>query len=107
MRFIITIEDDGYELRYWNENTEEIGDVVVRSWTQKEFYNNVKEKSIKITQKELYKAFKIISDGNPFVILKSQDSNKFENLQSEKFYIDEELTYGNNLSNQSYNAGGN
>ena len=95
MRFIITYDDDGYELRYWNELTEEIGEVFAKAWTQKKFYEELREKGIRITQRELYKALKVITRENkPFVVLKSKGNNNMEMLFSETFSIDEVLTYG-------------
>lgn len=95
MRFIITFEDDGYELRYWNEITEEVGEVLIKSWTQKKFYEELKLKAIKITQKELRKSFNIINtEERPFVVLKSKEHSNIENLQNEVFIVDEDLTYG-------------
>ncbi len=102
MRFIITIEDDGYELRYWNEITEEIGDIIVKSWTQKNFYSELKEKGIKITQKEIRKSFKLLNDENcSFVVLKSADDGKIENLSIKIFTIDEALTYGKSFTDEA------
>ncbi len=95
MRFIITYEDDGYELRYWNEITEEVGEVFIKAWTQKKFSEGLKQKGVKIVQRELYKALKIISaDDRPFVVLKSNENNSIETLSNETFSIDEGLTYG-------------
>lgn len=96
MRFIITYEDDGYELRYWDEITEEVGEVFAKAWTQKKFYEELREKGVRITQRELLKSLKIISRENrPFVVLKSRDSNNnMEMLFKETFIIDEGLTYG-------------
>ncbi len=95
MRFIITYEDDGYELRYWNELTEEIGEVFAQAWTQKKFSDELKQKGVKITQRMLLSALKMISSENrPFVVLKSKESNNIETLSNEVFVIDESLTYG-------------
>jgi len=95
MRFIVTFDDDGYELRYWNEMTEEVGEVFAKAWTQKKFYEELKQKGIRIITRELRRAFKILNAENkPFVVLKSKENNKFETLSSETFVVDEGLTYG-------------
>jgi len=96
MRFIITYEDDGYELRYWNELTEEVGEVFAKAWTQKKFGDELKQKGVRIVQRELYRALKIISaEEKPFVVLKSKEnSGGIETLSNETFVVDESLTYG-------------
>jgi len=95
MRFIVTFEDDGYELRYWNEITEEVGEVFAKAWTQRKFSDELKQKGLRITQRELQRAFKIInSENRPFVVLKSKESNNFETLPNEVFVVDVGLTYG-------------
>lgn len=95
MRFIVTFEDDGYELRYWNEMTEEVGDVLAKAWTQRKFSDELKQKGVKITQRELQRAFKIINAENrPFVVLMSKENKNFETLSNEVFVVDEGLTYG-------------
>ena len=83
MKFIMMIEEDGYQVRYWDEITEEIGDSIAESWDPKTLYDNVQLVGMNILHEDFMKAYHIIESGDqPFVVLKS---NKKEDMSLEIF----------------------
>lgn len=93
MKFILMIEEDGYQVRYWDQINEEIGDSIGTSWNIKKLYNELKNKGFHISREVLEDAVSRLDNGpEPFVILKSE-SKSIVNLDSfinDQFKIDGE-----------------
>ena len=72
MKFILMVEEDGYQVRYWDEITEEIGDSIAESWDSRTLYEGMKQVGMNISHEDFKKAYDIIESGEqPFVVLKS------------------------------------
>ena len=83
MKFIVAVEENGYEFRHWDELTEEIGDSIATSWNRHTLYETLKNKDFHINKDEFTKAINMIDKGSNFVVLSSQaktiDLNTFLN----------------------------
>lgn len=91
MKFILMVEEDGYQVRYWDEITEEIGDSIAESWDSKILYNEVQQFGMNIHQEDFMHAYNIIESGEqPFVVLKSskKEDMSLEIFLNSKFTID-------------------
>ncbi len=90
MKFVLLIEEDGYELRYWDEINEEIRDSIISSWEEDELYKNLVDLDFHISRKTLNKAIKLIESGQQdFVILSSHNKpNHLDILHEDYFEIE-------------------
>jgi len=90
MKFVILIEESGYELRYWDEVNEEIRDSIVTCWDKNEFYDKLVEMGFHMSKRVLERVFFLIEDGKPFVVLSSVNNlNHLDNLHYDEFVIEE------------------
>lgn len=72
MKFVLLLEEDGYELRYWDEINEEIRDSIITSWDADDFYRRLVDMEFNIKKKTIVKAMKMIeSEEKDYVILAS------------------------------------
>lgn len=96
MKFILYLEDDGYQIRFWDEICENMGDIFVRDWNHNRLYKKLVNKGFQISKRELMKAFRILErEDKPFVVLKSEKGEtEFDTLRNDNFVVDEELTNG-------------
>ena len=96
MKFVLHLEDDGYQMRFWDEINETIGESIATNWDRKKLYEELFNKGFKINKDEFEKAIKILDDvQKPFVVLKSQKKEiDLDTFLSDLFIIDEELTDG-------------
>lgn len=76
MKFIFRIEENGYELRCWNELDEEIGDLLVDDWDLHQIYNYLRSANFNISMKTLERAEKELDYKN-FVLLEEVDKSFF------------------------------
>lgn len=75
MKFILLVEDEGYQIRYWNEMTSEIGPTIAESWDKNELYKKLSIKQFHIDKRVFNEAIKEIElEDKPFVVLKSDES---------------------------------
>jgi hypothetical protein len=74
MKFIILIEENGYQVRYWDEINNDIGECIAESWDNKNLLQILKSKGFNIKKQELEEAIKAIEE-EPFVILSSQNKD--------------------------------
>jgi len=89
MKLILTIEENGYELRYWDEITEEVGDSIITSWDVELFHQQLVNMNFNISKKVLNDAVRIIEDDKQdFVLLTSKNKpNKLDTLHDDVFTI--------------------
>ena len=91
MKFILLIEENGYELRYWDEIEEDIGDSIVTSWDVDFLYRELKIMNFNIAKDVLRKAISLI-EGNEktFVIFGSKtQQGHLDTLHDDIFTIEE------------------
>jgi hypothetical protein len=91
MKFVLTIEEDGYELRYWDEVSEEVGDSIVCEWDRNIFYRMLNDMNFNISKKLLFKGIDLIEDNKKnFIIFSSkQQDHHLDTLHDDVFYIEE------------------
>jgi hypothetical protein len=91
MKFVLIVEEDGYELRYWDEINEEIRDSVITAWDTNEFYRKLVDMDFNISKKTLAKAVQLIESGRQdFVILASRKKpGHLDTLHEDYFEIEE------------------
>lgn len=76
MKFILLVEDEGYQIRYWNEMTSEIGPTIAESWDKNELYKKLSIKQFHIDKRIFNEAIKEIElEDRPFVVLKSNETS--------------------------------
>ncbi|MFW6029326.1 MAG: hypothetical protein ACOCRO_03640 [Halanaerobiales bacterium] len=76
MTFIFRIEENGYELRCWNEVDEEIGELLVESWDLHQIHNYLTNNHFHILYSKLERAEKELEDRG-FVIFGEKEKSKF------------------------------
>lgn len=83
------IEENGYQIRYWDEITNNIGECIAQAWNHKHLYEKLKSQGFNIKKRELKEAIEMI-DQTPFVILSShkKDSKDLDNFINSSFMID-------------------
>jgi len=91
MKFILIVEENGYDLRYWDEIEEEVGDSILTSWDVDFFYKELKVMNFNITKDVLKKAIALIEeDVKPFVILSSKtQEGHLDTLHEDVFIIED------------------
>lgn len=94
MKFILMIEEDGYQIRYWDQINEEIGDSIASNWDIDKLFEKLKNQNFHISLNVLKEAVERLDRGpEPFVVLKSE-SLSIVNLDSfinDLFVIDKEV----------------
>ena len=94
MKFILMIEEDGYQVRYWDQINEEIGDSIAAEWVVEKLFEKLKNQNFHISLDVLKEAVNRLDNGpEPYVVLKSE-SKSIVNLDSfinDLFTIDEEV----------------
>lgn len=90
MKLILTVEENGYELRYWDEITEEVGDSIITSWDIDLFHQQLINMNFNISKRVLTEAIRIIEEEKEdFVILTSKNKpNKLDTLHDDIFTIE-------------------
>ena len=83
------IEEGGYQVRYWDEINNNIGECIAEAWNHKKLYETLKSKGFNIQKKELEEAITMIEE-EPFVILSShqKDPMDLDTLINSSFTID-------------------
>jgi len=91
MKLILTIEENGYELRYWDEITEEVGDSIITSWDVELFHQQLVNMNFNINKRILIEAIRIIEEEKQdFVIFVSKNKpNRLDILHDDIFVIEE------------------
>ena len=89
MKFVLLVEEDGYQVRYWDEITNSIGECIAEAWEENKLYERLKSKGFNIKHKDLHQAISIIED-KPFVVLSSHsnDSIDLDTFINSMFTID-------------------
>lgn len=77
MKFIMMVEESGYQVRYWDEMSNNIGECIAEAWDQKLLYEKLKSKGFNIHKKELDEAIKLIEE-EPFVVLSSKHKDPMD-----------------------------
>ena len=90
MKFVLIVEEDGYELRYWDEINEEIRDTILAAWDTNEFYKKLIDMDFNISRKTLAKAINLIESGQrDFVVLSSRKKpGHLDTLHEDYFEIE-------------------
>lgn len=91
MKFVLLIEENGYELRYWDEINEEIRGSLIAAWDANDLYKKFVAMNFNINKKTLSYAINLIETGQKdFVILTSQAKpNHLDTLHEDLFEIEE------------------
>lgn len=87
------VEEDGYQVRYWDQINEEIGDSIATEWNVKKLFNQLKLKGFHISKDILEEAISRLDKGpEPFVALKSESKSivNLDNFMNDQFLIDGE-----------------
>jgi hypothetical protein len=93
MKFILMIEDNGYEVRYWDQINDEIGESIASNWDKEKLYKTLNSRGFHIAKKELYKAISTFSESKePFVVLASHPKSPIDldTFMNDLFVVDEE-----------------
>lgn len=90
MKFILLVEEDGYELRYWDEITNEIGESIVSSWDKNLFHKKLVNMNFHISKKTLFSAInKIEVEDINYVMLYSKNKpNHLDTLYEDHFELE-------------------
>lgn len=81
MKFIISVEENGYEIRCWDEINEDLGEKLVSSWKMKDIYDKFKDMHFSISPK-LEKHVNKLLEEEGFIIL-SEDKTDGSLFHSE------------------------
>ena len=93
MKWVLMLEENGYEIRYWDQITEQIGESLATSWNKKKLYEMLLETGFNIKKEELKEAFSILDSGEkPFVVLASLSKGPIDldTFIHDQFVIDKE-----------------
>lgn len=74
MKFILRVEEEGYELRCWNDQEEEIGELLIQSWNMKDIHEYLLEADFEIKLKKLKEAESRF-ENESFIILSETDKH--------------------------------
>jgi len=74
MKFIISIEENGYEIRCWDEMNEDMGEQLISSWKMKDIYNKFKEMHFSIDP-SLKKHIDELLDDKGFIVLAEDETD--------------------------------
>lgn len=90
MKFILMMEEDGYEFRYWDDIADEIGETIFSSWDRKEFKHRLFDMDFNISKESLERAFNLVDTGErSFVILCSKNKpNHLDTLHEDVFEVE-------------------
>ena len=90
MKLILIVEENGYELRYWDEITEEVGDSIAASWDVELFHQQLINMNFNISKRVLIEAIRLIEEEKQdFVIFASKNKpNKLDTLHDDVFIIE-------------------
>lgn len=75
MKFILLVEESGYQVKYWDEITDTIGKSFASSWSPKKLHEDLNNSGFNINLDELKSAIRMIDKDEPFVILSSKQKN--------------------------------
>lgn len=90
MKFILLLEEDGFELRYWDEINEEIRDSIITSWDADDFYRRLIDMEFHIKKKTVVKAMEMIElENRDYIILaSSKKPGHLDTLHEDFFEIE-------------------
>ena len=71
MKFVMLVEEGGYQVRYWDEINNAVGECIAEAWDHRKLYDRLQSRGFNIQKKELEEAIKIVED-EPFVVLSSK-----------------------------------
>ena len=77
MKFVLNIEENGYELRGWDEENEEVGELLVCSWSMKDIHQCLENLKFKIHMNDL-KCAEELFEKKSFVILDEKENKELE-----------------------------
>ena len=75
MKFILLVEESGYQIKYWDELTDSIGKPIATSWSVKRLHEDLTSNGFNINLNELKSAIKMIENDEPFIVLSSKPKN--------------------------------
>ncbi len=55
MKFVLSVEENGYELRFWDELNEEVGSLLMCDWDLKRIFKNLQYLNFDIKFSDAYK----------------------------------------------------
>lgn len=93
MKFILLVEEDGYQVRYWDQINEEIGDCIAVDWKPHKLHSKLISKGFNINEKTLKEAVHKLDKGpEPFVVLRSELKSivNLDTFINDLFVIDNE-----------------
>lgn len=88
MKFIVMIEEEGYQLRYWDETKNEIGDSIVSDWNKRTFSQKIENFGINLNGDCLKKIFYRLDAGKPFVVLVSKEEDSLIPFDRKEFTVE-------------------
>lgn len=77
MKFILNIEENGYELRGWDEENEEVGELLVCSWSMKDIHQCLENLKFKIHMNDLKEVEEMFEE-KAFIILDEKENKELE-----------------------------
>jgi hypothetical protein len=87
MKFVFLLEENGYEFRYWDEDTSEIGETLTSNWNIGEFHETLKLMGFQIKKQELTKACELLKK-KTFVLFSSHSGSDVDTLYYDWFEVD-------------------
>lgn len=78
MKFVMLVEEGGYQVRYWDETNNVVGECIAKAWDRDKLYDGLQAKGFNIQKKELEEAMKIVDDHEPFVVLSSNFNDQMD-----------------------------
>ena len=93
MKFILMVEEDGYQIRYWDQINEEIGDSIATAWEVKDLFHELKVVGFHIKKDILQEAIERLDEGpEPYVVLRSELKSivNLDTFINDQFKIDGE-----------------
>ncbi len=91
MRLVFLVEDEGYQVRFWNELTQEIGEVLASSWEHNILLSKLKSSGFSIDRKTVEECIrKIEEEDKPFVVLSKSDEDSIDIFSKNHFEIEDD-----------------
>lgn len=78
MKFIIKLEEDGYELRCWDDIEEEIGELLIQSWNMHDIYEYLIDSDFEIKYKKLKGAESRFENESFIILSENEGESEFE-----------------------------
>jgi len=77
MKFVLMVEDEGYQVCYWDQIFDTIGESIAANWDTTKLFKTLQSKGFNISKDTLERAVSKLDEGDsPFITLNSHAINE-------------------------------